>query len=107
MSRRGHTLLLIMVVLGLAAAAAGVFLTRLSAQQTGWRREEVRVQALWLARSALTTGIAGRREVATPLGPALVNVAPDGGSVEVRLQGGRAVVTREPWNEGWVAGEGR
>ncbi len=104
MSRRGHTLLLIMLVLAMSAAAGSVYFTRISIDQAAAEREQVRVQALWLARSALEVGVSGRREVLTPVGTAVVRPGIQGGAptVEVELSGGRATVGGEPHEERWV-----
>jgi len=104
-SRRGHTLLLIMVVLAMSAAAGTVFFTRLSLEQAQVAPDELRVQALWLVRSALDAGVSSPRRVETALGPAAVSVGQRGGAaeVEVELAGGHAVVGGEPYQERWYA----
>ncbi len=101
MSRRGHSLMLILIVLAMSAAAGTIFMTRLSGEQHGWHEQEVRSQALWLARSALAAGVSGQRQVTTPLGPATVVVERRGGrsTAQVALQGGRASVQSEPYRE--------
>lgn len=99
MNRRGNALLLILMVIAMGAAAGVVFYARLSNEQLGQRTDERRVQALWLARSALEVGFSGDRRVETPLGPATLHAG--AGEVLVELDGGRATVIREPYQERW------
>ena len=78
MSRRGHSLILILVVVAMGAAASAVFFSRLSLEQHRWQPDQVRTQALWLARSAVDAGVIGQRKVATSLGEATVDVQGSG-----------------------------
>ncbi len=86
MRRRGHVLSLVAVVLAIGITAIAVFLTRFSVNDASRRGDRVRVQTLWLARSACWAG-AGVRTVSTPSGAAEVTRA--GTSVEVRLASAR------------------
>ena len=106
MSRRGHVLILVLVVIAASAAACVVFYLRYSADQAMWRDDDRRVQALWLARSALDAGVQGQRTVDTDAGTATVRVRAGGGGpvAEVEIGGGRAVVTSRPWTERWDGG---
>ncbi len=101
MSRRGNVLLLVMLVIAMGAAASAVFLTRLSVQQHGWQADQIRVQTLWLARSALDAGVVGQRQVTTALGEATVEVEGSGESrrVQVTLQGAQATIQHQPYLE--------
>lgn len=101
MKRRGHTFMLIMLVIAMGAAAGAVFLSRFSLEQRSWHEDQLRVQALWLARSALDAGVQGQREVSTELGEAVVEVQGAGHElrVQVTLQGAQASVQFEPYME--------
>lgn len=99
MSRqRGHVLLLTMLVLAAILAAGLVFTARVQTRIDARETEEVRLQALWLARSALDAGVTGSRTVATPVGEARVRVQGIGAvaTAEVELSGARATVSGEP-----------
>ena len=96
-SQRGHVLLLMMLLLA-AFLAAGLLLTqRVQTRIDSRHTEEVRLQALWLARSAAHAGVSGTRRVQTSVGLATVRAA--GGSVEAELAGGRATVSRTSGQE--------
>jgi type II secretory pathway pseudopilin PulG len=97
MNQKGHTLLLIMLVLAAFLAAGLLFTQQVQTRIDGRQAEEVRLQALWLARSATDAGVTGSRRVQTPLGTATVTIT--GGTVEVALAGGRATVTGLPRTE--------
>jgi len=89
--RRGHILALLMV----GIVAIGLLLAGTSAR-VGQRTEarpadDVRRQAIWLARSALNRGWTGARTVETPHGRASVEAEP--GLVTVSMGGGTARVT--------------
>ncbi len=87
-ARRGHVLLLLMVLLG-ALALSGLMFTQAVIHRIDDREaEEVRLQAIWLARSALETGVTGSRSVTTPIGEASVRVG--GGRAVVELAGATA-----------------
>jgi len=97
MMRRGHALVLMMVILAACGVAFGVFVDRFTLDLQQRKQGEVRTQALWLARSALDTGQAGQQRVQTPHGEAVVRMSAEGCTVE--LAGGRATITRTPWTE--------
>ena len=101
MSRRGHSLILILVVVAMGAAASAVFFSRLSLEQHRWQPDQVRTQALWLARSAVDAGVIGQRKVATSLGEATVDVQGSGPAitVTVALEGAQATVQTSPYVE--------
>ncbi len=105
MNRRGHTLPLIMLVLAMSAVAMAVFWTRYSKAQHGWYDDELRAQALWLARSALAVDTVGSRDVQTDQGLAQVEVNPRAGTttVVVDLGGARATISSDPYSERFVA----
>ncbi len=89
MSRRGHVLGLILMVM-LAFGAAGLVVhARLMLGVQQREADEVRLQAIWLARSAALAGTSGRTIVDTVHGPATVVV---GEGVTVSLWGARASV---------------
>ena len=95
--QHGHVLLLLSMVL-LAAASAGIlFATRISTRIDDRAADDARLQALWLARSALDAGARGGFSVATPAGAAQVTVSAEGARVE--LAGGVAVISAAPWQE--------
>lgn len=101
MRQRGHVLLLMMIVLAAMLAAGVVFTSRLSVRVEDRDAADVRVQALWLARTALETGVGGARQVQTASGPAEVRVEGSGARAyaEVDLQGAHAVVGGVPRTE--------
>ena len=101
MSRRGNTLLLILVVLAMLAAGGAVFATRLSAEHHRRPADDLRLQALWLARSALHAGVGSSREVQTEAGPARLSVTVRGAvtTARVELLGAVATVQSEPYVE--------
>jgi hypothetical protein len=86
-----------MAVLAAIAAATLVYATRGSVELDARRDDDIRVQALWLARTALDAGFTGNRVVATQGGPASVHADAEGATVE--LAGARATVRRDPWTE--------
>ncbi len=99
--QRGHVLLLVTMVL-LAMTAAGLRLAlRTSAQLDDRPLEEVRLQAQWLARSAVDAGAVGTHDVQTPAGMAQVEVSRQGHALTARveLEGAQAVVAMSPWEE--------
>jgi hypothetical protein len=101
MNRRGHALPLLMTVLAALAISGAVLGMRLSSNTHARRSDDVRLQALWLARSALSAEVTGERRVDTPFGPALVHAGR--GSVLVDLQGASATITSEPYVERFLA----
>ncbi len=101
MRQRGHVLLLITMVL-LAMTAAGLRLAmRTSARLDDRPAEDVRLQAQWLARSAVDAGALGTFDVQTAAGAAHVDVSRQGPALiaRVQLQGAEAVATSAPWEE--------
>jgi type II secretory pathway pseudopilin PulG len=94
-----------MVIIAIVAISGAIFAVRLSQDIQNRRPDQLRTQTLWLARSAILSGVSGVKTVDTPLGPARVVVRPEGaGSVaEVELGGARAVVRTEPWTERYDA----
>lgn len=101
---RGHVAgLMIVVAIALVTLSYGFF-TRLSVDWSGRRAAQERQQALWLARSAVTSGVTGREVVKTALGDATVTVTKAGARVVATAElprGGRAEVTSGPgeWTE--------
>ncbi len=89
MSRRGHILALMMIVLAAVLAGTVGFTNRFSIDLSARRQADLRIQALWLARSALDAGITGTQQVQTASGPAVVEVraGPDGPTARVELGG--------------------
>lgn len=105
---RGYTLLLVMTVIAAAGFSFTVMATRLSVSTVQRELAQVRTQALWLGRSAITAGATGTTGVATPVGKAAVQVArKDGRTVAtVVLPGGTAVVSlggEAGWEERYEA----
>jgi len=100
--RRGHILALMLIVLMAITAGGMVFTNRVSVDILDRRSADVRLQTLWLARSALDAGVWGPRVVETPAGEATVLVQP-GVSAEVTLAGARAVITVSPPSERYFA----
>lgn len=98
MNQRGHLLLLLLMVLAALALSSALVATRVGDRIEARQTDEVRMQALWLARSALDAGASGVHQVQTPLGLALVRVTADGRqrSVRVDLASARAVVSSTP-----------
>lgn len=92
------------MLLGSALLISGAVLAgRADAGIRQQHADDVRLQALWLARSALLANVTGERTVETPLGAATVTVA--GGTATVEIGGALATVQREPWVERFGAGE--
>lgn len=92
---RGSTLLLMMMVIVSLLALGVVFAMRLQVETAGTRAQQERLAALWLGRSALTSGMSGTSTVKVSLGAAVVQVSAKGGTREaiVTLNGSRATVT--------------
>jgi hypothetical protein len=111
-SRRpsGFALALILAVLGILSCVSLIAWARLHEQRIARPLAEHRTQALWLARSAATTGRPLRREV--PLGNVtatlVVRLADGKTTAEVRVaRWGTAQVTvapGQPWEERWTTG---
>lgn len=91
--RRGHVLLLLMSLLVALGIAGLLFANRASRAIEARPADDVRIQALWLARSALDAGVGGVRQVETPSGVAVVRAS--GGSVTVTLAGATAEVGQD------------
>ncbi len=90
MKRRGYALMVVMFALSAAAIAGTVFSTRLSLNLNARQGKAVRVQALWLARSACSARVTGSRTVATERGVA--SVSRTGSRVTARLASSTATV---------------
>ena len=69
---RGHALFLLLAVLAAIAAVGAAVTVRLSVDLESRRADDRRLQALWLGRSGVTLGKAGRFEVR--LGPDVAQV---------------------------------
>lgn len=100
---RGSTTLLLMMVIVSLLALGAVFAMRLQVEQAGTRAQQERLAALWLGRSALTSGMSGTSTVKLSLGAAVVTVSAKDGTREavVTLNGHRATVTsvKGSWTE--------
>lgn len=70
--RRGHVLGLVMAALTALSALGGVLWARAQSAVEATRAEDLRVQALWLARSAARTGFSGAAQVELGRGRARV-----------------------------------
>jgi hypothetical protein len=92
MKRRGHVAYLVLMVMAAVVAGAGGFATRALAASWVHRRDAVRLQALWLLRSAEAAGLKKDERIATPFGTAAVHVERKGKASRyfVDLQGDRA-----------------
>ena len=90
MRRRGYALLVGLLLMSAASVAGAVFCTRLSVNFNARAGDALRLQALWLARSACSAQLAGRSTVKTDRGNAAVSKA--GALVSVELAGARATV---------------
>ncbi|MFT5680310.1 MAG: hypothetical protein ACI8RZ_001216 [Myxococcota bacterium] len=95
--RRGHVLALMLVFIAAISASIATFTSRVTLDLAARRADDTRVQALWLARSALETGQTGRQTVPTGLGEATVLVRGD--VATVTLLDATATVTAAPWTE--------
>ncbi len=100
---RGSTTLLLMMVIVSLLALGVVFAMRLQVETAGTRAQQERLAALWLGRSALTSGMSGTSTVKVSLGAAVVTVSAKNGTREavVTLNGHRAAVTsaQGTWTE--------
>jgi nicotinic acid phosphoribosyltransferase len=96
-------MLLVMMVTVALLALGVVFAMRLQVDASGTRAQQERLAALWLGRSALTSGVTGTSTVKLPLGAAVVQVSTKGDSkvAVVTMNGSRATVTsaRGAWEE--------
>lgn len=100
---RGNVAALMLVVAVALVTLSWAFFARLSVDWSGRRAGLERQQALWLARSAVTAGVAGRQVVKTALGEATVTVTKAGARVVATAElprGARAEVTSGPGE--WV-----
>ena len=70
--RRGHVLGLVLAILTALFALGGVLWGRAQSAVSATRAEDLRVQALWLARSAARTGYSGAAQVELGRGKARV-----------------------------------
>lgn len=69
---RGHVLALALALLAALSALGGVLWARAQSAAAAARSEDLRVQALWLARSAARTGYSGAVQVELGRGKARV-----------------------------------
>ncbi len=99
--RRGQALQFLVVVLAMLLVSGVLISRRASIDHLDRDAARVRTQALWLARSALDTGVSGSRDVETPVGTAHVEVtgAGAGRTVTVTLRGTVADVQEMPYRE--------
>ena len=81
----GHALLLVLSGLAALGAASAVVASRFDGDLAARRSEDLRTQALWLARSAAATGAAGTLEVPLEHGSARVVTKVSGAAVEVEV----------------------
>lgn len=104
MRERGHVLLLLMVALSASLVSLAVFSDRLNLDIEARASTDLRTQALWLARSAVSAGVSGVHEVETSAGVAVVRVERLGAGVSARvtLGGASAIVTTSPAEERYV-----
>ena len=82
---RGHISLFTAIVV-VTVGLFFIFSARLSLRSGQRRLDAGRVQALWLARSAITAGVAGSRTVATEQGPAVIAVVRRGADLEATVE---------------------
>ena len=101
MNRRGWVLPLVLVAISVLGATTLLVGSRTRAEISSYTRDDVRLQALWLARSALQAGVSGSTTVQTAHGEASVKVSAEGGGkrVVVQLAGARAEITSSPYVE--------
>ncbi len=106
-ARRGYALLLVVSVLSAMVISGAVMVARASGELHQREADNVRRQALWLARSALSAGLSGARAVETPEGPARVTVRRSGAATEVvvHLEGHVATVVSAPYAERYAPAE--
>lgn len=102
-ARSGTTTLLMMFVILSLLALGVVFAMRLQVQATGTRAQQERLASLWLARSAITSGVTGTSTVKLAVGVAVVTVSTTGDRREavVSLNKSQATVTsaQGSWTE--------
>jgi hypothetical protein len=79
---RGHSLLLLMVVMAALLGLGAVVSQRLDGELAGRKDEDRRTQAIWLARSAASTAQPGERKVTVAGAVASVRVRSGAGKVE-------------------------
>ncbi|MDP2269504.1 MAG: hypothetical protein Q8K32_02160 [Archangium sp.] len=102
MKRRGYALMVVVFAFGATAIALTVFSTRLSLELNARKAESVRVQTLWLARSACTAGVTGARTVPTESGEAAITRS--GTRVRVLLSASTATVDCVTHEESYTPG---
>ena len=102
MSRRGHTLLLVMLVLAAFGALGLSLASRQSIGTQSRRQDGARRQALWLARSALQHQVRGDRRLGTQFGRGEVKVESKGPQrVATATVGGFTATVRADGAGGW------
>ncbi len=94
---RGSTLLIVMLLLAVVVVLVGISATRFATIAMDRPRQDLRQQLLWAARSAATTGKAGRATVEGRV----ITVEVAGGRATARSGRSVATVTREGgrWTE--------
>lgn len=91
---------MLLLIASLAISGA-VLTTRANDDIRSRHADDVRLESLWLARSALTAGVTGSTSVETPVGTASVTVS--GGTAVVVLEGATATVGGQEWRERFTA----
>jgi hypothetical protein len=99
--RGGHAAHFLVILIATVTASGLLVMSRPGFDPRAREAEAVRLQALWLARSALDTDLAGTHTVETDEGPARVEVRneADGVMVVVSLAGAVAEVRQVPYTE--------
>ena len=104
----GHALALVLVALAAIAGLGALVSNRLDSRISRAREDELRTQAIWLARSAAARGQAADRQVALHGASAHVRVTLSAGQVvaEAKIPGhgpARATATTSDWHESFDA----
>lgn len=97
MTRRGHVLLLVVLLMGAMLVGASLVRQRAASGYAAYAADDIRLTAIWLGRSALDTGIGGTHRVQTAAGLAVVQRTSSG--VTVDLAGHRAEIEAAPYRE--------
>lgn len=97
MSRRGHVLLLVVLLMSVMLAGAALVRQRATSGYAAYAADDIRLTALWLGRSALDNGIGGTQRVQTAAGLAVVQRTSTG--ITVDLAGHRAEIEAAPYRE--------
>lgn len=109
MRQRGHVLVVVMAIATLLVLAAFGVANVLVNRAQKKRPDAARVQALWLARSAILTGATGAQTLNTASGPATVKVEAKGQKrvATVTMKAGTATASGTPGADGFVDFEER